>query len=324
MCLEGTPGSKTLEFRGTIPKVHDPVLAKEGDTYYLFCTGRGVAIHTSKDMVTWERQKGAFEQPMPWTAATIPGSRDFYWAPDISFFHGKWHLYYSISTFGKNHSAIGLATNVTLDASQPTYHWHDEGFVVGSELSDNWNAIDPNTVFDEDQQLWLTLGSFWGGIKLLKIDPATGKPAKDFQLYSLARRVHTEEIQGSVEGPFIVHRQGFYYLFVSFDFCCRGIQSTYNIRVGRASEITGPYLDREGKAMLEGGGTLVLSGSGRWIGPGHNSIYQENSTDWMIYHAYDAQDNGSPKLRIAELWWDDQGWPQVPGMPLSQNADVTS
>jgi arabinan endo-1,5-alpha-L-arabinosidase len=314
--IEEARAGRILELKDPIPRVHDPVMAKEGDTYYLFCTGRGVAVHTSRDMVTWERQRGAFEQPMTWTAETIPGSRDFYWAPDISYFNGKWHLYYSVSTFGRNHSAIGLATNVTLDSKRPDYHWQDEGLVVGSELTDDWNAIDPNTVLDEHQQLWMTLGSFWGGVKLLRLDPSTGKPEKDYLLYSLASRPHTKEVQGSVEGPFIVHRHGLYYLFASFDFCCRGIRSTYNIRVGRSSEITGPYVDREGTPMLESGGTLVLAGSGRWVGPGHNSIYRENDTDWMIYHAYDAEDNGYSKLRIEELTWDAAGWPQAPSMAL--------
>src|SRR5207302_6838266 len=109
------------------------------------------------------------------------------------------------------------------------------------------------------------------------------------------------------------------YLFASFDFCCRGVASTYNVRVGRASRITGPYLDRAGIPMLEGGGTLLLSGAGRWKGPGHNAVLHENGRDWIIYHAYDAEDNGAPKLRIKRLGWTADGWPEVAAPPERQS-----
>jgi arabinan endo-1,5-alpha-L-arabinosidase len=302
-----------------LPRVHDPVLAKEGNTYYLFSTGRGITLHTSKDRVIWLRQGRVFADPIPWTAAAIPGSTDHYWAPDISFFNGKWHLYYSVSTFGRNRSAIGLATNKTLDSKRPDYRWKDEGLVVESNPGDNWNAIDPNLALDEKKQPWLSFGSFWGGIKLQKLDAATGKPAKPTDkepvpapLYSVSSRPHTGGIAGAVEAPYIVRHGRFCYLFVSFDFCCKGVESTYNIRVGRSAKITGPYVDREGKAMTEGGGTLVRSGSGRWRGPGHNAVYHENNRDWLVYHAYDADDNGVSKLRIEEMAWDAAGWPKMP------------
>jgi arabinan endo-1,5-alpha-L-arabinosidase len=278
----------------------------------LFTTGPGVTFHTSEDRVTWRRRGRVFERGLKWAADEIPGSRDYYWAPDISFFGGKWHLYYSVSTFGRNRSAIGLATNVTLDPGHPDFRWEDRGPVVESTPDDDWNAIDPNIALDEGGQPWLAFGSFWDGIKLLKIDPSTGKPSEGRpRLHSLARRPRTGGGQGAVEAPFVIRRGGFYYLFMSFDFCCRGVDSTYNIRVGRCAEITGPYLDRDGKPLLDGGGTLVRAGSGRWRGPGHNAVYREGDTDWLVYHAYDADERGVPKLRIEELRWDDTGWPRV-------------
>jgi arabinan endo-1,5-alpha-L-arabinosidase len=295
------------------------VLAKEAGLYYLFSTGRGITLHTSKDRMTWQRQGRVFTDPIPWTAATIHGSTDHYWAPDISFFNGKWHLYYSVSTFGKNRSAIGLATNVTLNPRRSDYHWKDEGLVVESKPEDNWNAIDPNLALDEKKQPWLSFGSFWSGIKLQKLDKTTGKLAKPEGkdtsppvLYSLSSRPHTGGGVGAVEAPFIIRHGSFYYLFVSFDFCCKGVESTYNIRVGRAAKITGPYVDRDGKPMSEGGGTLVRAGSGRWRGPGHNAVYRENNRDFLVYHAYDAEQNGAPTLRIEEMAWDSDGWPEVP------------
>ena len=294
------------------PRVHDPVLAKEGDVYYLFSTGRGITVQTSTDGVQWRLQGRVFDAAPAWTAQAIPGSTDHFWAPDISFFNGRWHLYYSVSTFGKNRSAIGLATNVTLDPMRPNYQWKDEGLVIESKISDDWNAIDPNLAFDEKKQPWLSFGSFWSGIKLVKIHARTGKPAKTPELYSLASRPRTGGSVGAIEAPFIVRHDRFFYLFVSFDFCCRGVNSTYNIRVGRAATITGPYTDRDGKPMTEGGGTLVRDGSGRWRGPGHNAVYRAGKRDWLVYHAYDAEDNGIAKLRLEEMVWDSDGWPKMP------------
>ena len=295
-----------------LPRIHDPVIAQENGVYYLFGTGRGISLLTSKDRVTWQRQGRVFEQPLAWTAETIPGSRDSYWAPDISFFGGKWHLYYSVSTFGKNRSAIGLATNVTLDSKRADYKWEDQGVVTQSRPEDNFNAIDPNVLVDDKGAAWLSFGSFWGGLQLLSLDPATGKAkVPDAKPITIAARPRTREIQGSIEAPFLIQHAGRFYQFASFDFCCRGINSTYNIRVGRSEKIEGPYLDKDGKSMLDGGGTPVLAGSGRWKGTGHNAIFRDKGVDYLVYHAYDAEDNGQSKLQIRALQWDAEGWPHV-------------
>ena len=186
----------------------------------------------------------------------VPGLRGI-WAPDISYFNGKYHLYYSASTFGSNRSSIGLATNQTLDPSSDRFSWEDQGKIISSFVTDDWNAIDPNIVIDEEGEPWLSFGSFWSGIKMRKIDPANGKlSSKDTKLYSLASRRRSPELPGAIEAPVIIRSSGYYYLFVSFDFCCRGINSTYNIRVGRSKLFTGPYVDREGRDMMEDGGTL--------------------------------------------------------------------
>lgn len=295
------------------PVVHDPVVVKEGGSYYLFSTGRGITVHTSNDRKTWEGRTRAFAEPVPWTAGTVPGSTDHYWAPEVVRRNGRWHLYYSVSTFGKNRSVIGLATSPTLDPKNPDYRWRDEGLVVESKPGDDYNAIDPNVVEDEKSHPWLSFGSFWGGIRLVPLDPKTGKPPKGARLVPIASRPNTPEIQGSVEAPYILRRGGFYYLFVSFDFCCRGVDSTYNVRVGRAKQITGPYVDCDGKPMLEGGGTSVVTGAGRWRGPGHNSVFRDGKDDWLVYHAYDAEDKGVPKLRTERLTWDADGWPRAEG-----------
>lgn len=297
------------DLQGAITGIHDPVMIKAGDKFYIFSTGPSIPIHCSDDMLTWILCGRVFDLIDPdWLRTTVPGVSDL-WAPDISFFAGKYHLYYAASTFGSNRSSIGLATNVTLDLNSPDYKWVDEGEVLSSKRTDNYNAIDPNLAFDKDGQTWLAVGSFWSGIKLRKIDSATGKPATDdTKLYSLAARGGVDAIEGS----FIVHRGGYYYLFVSFDFCCKGVNSTYKIMVGRSTAITGPYVDRDGTSMLNGGGTLIYSGSARWRGPGHNGIYVDKDTYWLLYHSYDADHAGIPTLRIEKLQWDSQDWPWSP------------
>ncbi|HEY6660143.1 MAG TPA: arabinan endo-1,5-alpha-L-arabinosidase [Pyrinomonadaceae bacterium] len=299
------------ELQGDIRQVHDPSIIKDGDTYYLFSTRAGIAIRCSKDLINWRLCGDVFAHLPDWAVKDVPGLRGL-WAPDVSYFNGKYHLYYSASTFGSNHSSIGLATNQTLDPASDKYRWVDQGKVISSGIGDDWNAIDPNVVLDEQDQPWLSFGSFWGGIKLRKLEPATGRLAtRDQTLYSLASRPRTAESPGAIEAPTIIRKNDYYYLFVSFDFCCRGKDSTYNIRVGRARRITGPYVDRSGKPMMDGGGTLVVAGGGRWAGPGHCSVLQDKNGDKLVYHAYDTEWRGVPTLRIAPLLWDSEGWPTI-------------
>lgn len=298
---------------GFVRLVHDPVITKAGDTYYLFSTGAGIRIRCSKDLEQWEYCGIVFDRYPDWIRSAVPHVLDL-WAPDISFYSGVYHLYYSGSTFGSNRSVIGLATNVTLDPKDPRYKWEDKGQVIASQPENDYNTIDPNLAFDRAGQPWLAFGSYWSGIKLVQLDPATGKPPDGAKLFSIASKPGNDAIEGS----FIVRRGDFFYLFVSHDFCCRGIDSTYNIRVGRAAEITGPYTDREGKPMLGGGGTLVYAGSDRWRGPGHNAILIDNETYYLVYHSYDRNMLGDSFLRIEKLFWDADGWPLSPSQLLGQ------
>jgi arabinan endo-1,5-alpha-L-arabinosidase len=352
-------------------RVHDPVIVKHADTYYVFATGNGIPILKSRDLKTWESGGQVFQQMPEWVAGAVPAARGSLWAPDISFYNGKYHLYYSASSFGSQQSAIGLATNRTLDPASPDYRWEDQGMVVQSvPRVSTFNAIDPNLVMDADGEPWLNWGSFWGGIKMRKVDRQTGKLSTlDTTLYSLASRSGTEATtnQGadrSIEGPFIVRRATtarptpqpprqqqqqpgqpqaqqppspqrppqpqqavppyYYYLFVSFDRCCAGERSTYNIRVGRSEKVTGPYLDPAGTPLTEGGGMMLLSSHGRVRGPGHNAILVENDTSYyLVHHFYDAEDGFRSRLQIRPLTWV-QDWPYAgdpitpppPGTPL--------
>jgi arabinan endo-1,5-alpha-L-arabinosidase len=231
------------------------------------------------------------------------------------FLNGRYCLYYAISTFGSQVSAIGLATNPTLDPADPGYHWTDQGPVIQSNPSVNYNTIDPSILLAGDGTMWMTFGSFWGGIKMKKIDPATGKlSTTDTQMYALSSRDRAQPIGGSVEAPFIVRHGDYFYLFVSFDRCCRGANSTYNVVVGRSRKVTGPYLDKDGKGMQEGGGTLVIaSTTPSWKGPGHEAVLQEPGGDYLIFHAYHGT-TGRSFLQISTMSWED-GWPKAGALP---------
>jgi arabinan endo-1,5-alpha-L-arabinosidase len=236
----------------------------------------------------------------------VPATRALnYWAPDVIHIGDRYLLYYSVSVFGKKTSAIGLATNATLDPDDPKFGWHDEGAVISCDGRQDYNTIDPGILLDRDNKLWLVFGSYWSGIKLIELDPTTGKRiAPDSPMYALA---HAKDIEASY-----IYRHGDdYFLFVNWGQCCRGVNSTYNIRVGRSKKVTGPYLDKDGKDMMEGGGSLFAGTDGAFIGPGHAAILEKDGKQWMSMHFYDGTNNGAGTLAIRELKWDDAGWPTI-------------
>jgi arabinan endo-1,5-alpha-L-arabinosidase len=304
----------------TKPVVHDPVMAKQGDTYYLFCTGPGITGFTSNDLINWTQQDPVFDESPEWAQEVAPGFNGHIWAPDITYYNGKYYLYYSISAFGKNTSAIGLVTNETLDPEDDNYKWEDQGIVIQSVPNrDNWNAIDPNLIFDENGDPWFSFGSFWGGIKMFKLNKDLKTRAQPEEWYTIAKRERNPDLDdddpgnAAIEGPFIFKKDGYYYLFVSWDFCCRGPESTYKVVVGRSKNVTGPYVDKDGKELNKGGGSLLIEGNDDWYGIGHNSVYSFDGTDYYFSHGYDASDEGKPKLIVKELKWVD-GWPEIKEM----------
>ena len=304
--------------------VHDPAVAKENGVYWLYSTGGGIPIRRSTDLVHWDTAGHVFAGAIPaWAPSVIPGVQSP-WAPDISFFAGRWHLYYALSTFGSQHSAIALVTSATLDPADARYGWRDEGVVLESHPdTSTFNAIDPNVAFDAAGNPWLAWGSFWGGIKLRRLDAATGKlSATDSTTYSLAARVDTAARQGpldsqAIEAPFLVRHGDWFYLFASYDLCCRGSASTYNVRVGRAHAITGPYVDAAGVPLTAGGGTVVLQSMGRVRGPGGESVLADSGRDYLVHHFYDDLAHGAPTLQLRPIIWDADGWPRI-GDPLAQ------
>ncbi len=288
-------------------RAHDPsAIVKCQDEYWIFYTGRGIPSYHSKDLLKWEPGPAVFTNAPGWIAEAVPANRWMnYWAPDLIHWRDQYLLYYAVSTFGKNQSAIGLATNPTLDPAEPRFHWTDQGIVVQSTNTDNFNAIDPAVSQDADGNLWLAFGSFWSGIKMIQLDPNTGKRiATNSPMYSLA-------FNDSIEASYIHHHSKFYYLFVNWGSCCRGTNSTYEIRVGRSRKITGPYLDKDGTDLMVGGGNLFLKTTGPFIGPGQVGIFSEGGTDWLSCHFYDGTESGRPTLAILPLRWNTSGWPEI-------------
>ncbi|WP_307815401.1 arabinan endo-1,5-alpha-L-arabinosidase [Streptomyces sp. 7-21] len=279
--------------------VHDPTAVIRPDGSYLVAhTGDNIALKTSPDRTAFTDAGPAFPDGAPWTEPYTGGSRNL-WAPDISYHNGTYYLYYSASTFGSNRSAIFLATSSTGDSGT----WTDQGLVIETFPEDDYNAIDPNLVVDEQGNWWLAFGSFWSGLKLIRLDPATGKRADDTLLPIAGRG------GGAIEAPFIFRRGGYYYLYVSFDRCCAGADSTYRIMVGRSTSVTGPYLDRAGVDMNDGGGTEILAGHGSVHGPGHQAVFADSDYDILMYHYY--ADDGTALLGINWLSYDADGWPYV-------------
>lgn len=298
--------------------IHDPVMAKEGDTYYLFSTGPGITFYSSRDLKSWDHRGRVFPGEPAWAKKVAPAFNGHIWAPDIQRHDGKFYLYYSVSSFSKNTSAIGLTINRTLDPGSPDYKWEDQGIVLQSvPQRDLWNAIDPNIIVDAEGTPWMSFGSFWGGLKLVKLSPDWKSIAEPQEWHSIAKRersVLTDDSQpgsAEIEAPFIFQKGEYYYLFVSWDKCCRGKDSTYKLMIGRSKDVRGPYYDQEGRDLAAGGGTLLLAGDKDWPGLGHNSAYTFDGKDFLVFHAYEAADKGLQKLKIAEIKWDAKLWPVV-------------
>jgi arabinan endo-1,5-alpha-L-arabinosidase len=308
--------------------IHDPVIIRQNGTYYVFATGMGISVWSSSDLKNWKQEKPVFDSPPAWAVQAVPTFKGHIWAPDIAYHDGTYFLYYSISAFGKNTSCIGVATNKSLDPTDPKFKWVDHGKVIESFPGlTNWNAIDPNIITDDAGTPYMSFGSFWEGLKIVKLTPDRLHIAEPTtNLLTIASRKtdpaspNPAAVNGNpadaggnaIEAPFIFRRGDYYYLFASIDYCCKGPASDYKMIVGRSKTVLGPYIDRDGKRMDRGGGTILLTGDKRWHGVGHNAVASFDGTDYLVFHGYDANDSkGRSKLRIEKLTWDREGWPQV-------------
>jgi arabinan endo-1,5-alpha-L-arabinosidase len=276
---------------------HDPTLVVGEGTSWVFFTGKGIqALRSADGGATWTPAPPVIRDLPVWWSDAVPEHFTLdAWAPDARAYGGRLQLLYAISTFGSNASAIGR-----LSAETPAGPWRDEGLVIRSTPADDWNAIDPELVVDEQGTPWLAFGSFWSGIQLVPLDRAKLTPAGP-------RRVLASRPEG-IEAPALLRHGEHWFLFVSEGRCCRGVESTYRIVVGRSRALVGPYLDRRGQDLRAGGGEVLLAGDARWKGPGGQDVVGD---DVLVYHAYDAEDGGKAKLRIARLSWDAEGWPRL-------------
>ena len=303
----------------------DPaVIEADKGSFYIFATGRGLPIYHSTDLVNWERVGSVFETAVPaWSKKAVPATRGI-WAPDIVKLNDTYFVYYSVSSFGSQRSVIGVAMNTTLDHTSDDYQWVDQGLVIESNPGQcDFNAIDPAVFQQDDGRTYMVWGSYWGGIKVIELNPETGKPleAKPEILSVAARPNHPTH---AIEGAYMVRHGDYYYLFVSWDSCCDGAESTYKVIVGRSKTLLGPYVDFTGKAMVDGGGTRVLANNDNWRGPGHNSVLTTDEGNWLVHHVYDTLHLESQRiLQIRPIYWTQDGWPVV-GEPLSSNNPMTT
>lgn len=281
------------------PPSHDPThMVKDGGRYWIFTTGTGIWNMSSDnaDFSGWRSEPLVFSAGTwpSWINGYVPGFAGHFWAPEIIFMNGKWHLYYSCSTFGSQTSAIGLVTTPSISDSA----WTDQGMVVHSPGSADVNAIDPAIYKDKDGKVWLLYGSFWDGIVITELDSTTGKPINPDNLHHAANN--------RCEAGYVISHGEYYYLFFNRGSCCSGIHSTYHILVGRSTSPTGPFYDKDSVATNNDGGSVFLHSDGRFIGPGHFG-YGE---DRLTYHYYDGLSQGDPRLKIASLEWEDD-WPKA-------------
>lgn len=306
----------------------DPVVIeeKDGSGFYALTTGPGIVVWNSKDLLHWERIGRVFDQAVPpFARERIAGARAI-WAPDIVYLNGKYLLYYSVSTFGGQRSLIGLAVNKTLNPKSDDYKWESVGIVLesapGSDQykATDYNAIDSALFIDDDGKAYLFWGSYWTGIKAVEVDPKTGLPfeyEKDRKddLKVPTNYVHiatrsSESKTTAVEAPFVVKHGKYYYLFVSWDGCCDFENSTYKLAIGRSEKPLGPFVDKDGKSLADGGGTLIMQSTKRWKGTGHNGFLRtKDSGDWLILAAYDANQPRKGRLtQVRPFYWTEDGW----------------
>ncbi|KAI0691978.1 glycoside hydrolase family 43 protein [Cytidiella melzeri] len=278
--------------------VHDPTLCKDASgTYFVFSTGTGIEIRTSPDRTAWTYIGNVWSTAPTATNQFTGTTNGVLWAPDCLYANNKFHLFYAASSFGSQNSGIFYATSNT---GQPG-SWTDQGLVLSTVTGDSYNAIDPNLLISANGIWYLSLGSFWTGIKQVQLT-SSGALASS-TVTSLAERSGTDAIEASV-----VYSYGsYFYLFTSWDLCCEGTSSTYNIRVGRSTSINGPYVDQSNVALTSGGGTLVLETHDSIYGPGGQDLFTDSDGPILVYHYYTSTGSylGINKLDFSS------GWPVV-------------
>lgn len=267
--------------------IHDPstIVRCDGKFYTWGTGGRGLV---SADGWTWERG--------------TPHGGGGGLAPDVIHIGDRYYLYHAVAR-GQPRAEIRMTSTKTLDPKSPDYRWEDGGVVASSDGVEDCNAIDPGIFLDpNDGRLWLTYGSYFGFIRLVELDPKTGKRLRPDDA--------PVDLAVNCEASILIYRDGWYYLLATHGSCCAGADSGYNIRVGRAKKVAGPYLDHEGVDMIRGGGKLFLGSAGRTIGPGHFGLLDlgDGAQKFSCHYEADLDRGGASVMDVRPLLWRD-GWP---------------
>ncbi|HTY85882.1 MAG TPA: LamG-like jellyroll fold domain-containing protein [Candidatus Acidoferrum sp.] len=317
LLIAGATSSAQMPFYGNF-YLHDPgTMIRDGTNYFIYGDGQGISGITSSDLRNWNATSPIFPGgPPSWTSNAVPGFAGYFWAPDVAWFNGRYNLYYACSQWGTINSAIGLVTTPSLVSPV----WTDQGKVIQSNpnFATNattdltaYNCIDPSILVDTNGTVWMSFGSYSDGILIMQLDPATGKRiSPNSPIYRVSNNGPVF-FSNTEEGSCLYQRGGYYYLFVNFGGCCAGVNSTYNIRVGRSTTVTGPYYDQHGVNLTNGGGTMVLESNARFIGPGHPAILNDNGTNWFTYHYYDGNNGGAATVGMNRIYWTADDWPAL-------------
>lgn len=287
--------------------IYEPTLVQTGYEedfiWYVFGAGeyRKSALRALRGETHsyWDLIPSPLSQPLGWWRSYLPYHNSNQRAPDVKLYNGRYWMFYSVTTATSNESLIGLLSTTSLKSN----NWRDHGLVIRSTPSDDFNALNGDLLIDAEGSPWLTFGSSWSGIKLIRLDEKTMKPFG--ALHSIAT---TPRAMNPIEAPNIVYKDGHYYLFVSFNKCCHEEYSTSKIAYGRSRHVTGPYFDKHGTAMMNGGGTILEASQARFMGPGHQDIYNNRL---LIRHVMDLGRRGLPVMRIDRIHWDAEGWPTL-------------
>jgi arabinan endo-1,5-alpha-L-arabinosidase len=267
--------------------IHDPstVVLCNGK-FYTYGTGGSSLV--SDDGWTWKRGT-----PLPRRGL----------APDVIHIGDRYYAYVAANIGAQPKAAINMIWSKSLDPDSPDYKWEEGGVVASSDGVEDCNAIDPGVFLDPtDGRLWLVYGSYFGYIRLVELDPKTGK--------RLNPNDKPRDLAINCEASDMIYHDGWYYLLATHGSCCRGADSGYNIRMGRAKKVTGPFLDHEGVDMIQGGGKLLIGSGGRVVGAGHFGLLDlgEGVQKFSMHWEADLDRGGASVLDIRPLLWKD-AWP---------------
>lgn len=297
---------------------HDPSMVRFEDGYALMSTNNNLQLWTSEDAYTWRDHKSTVSKIPQWAYTYAPTTEGI-WAPDIYYMNGEYRVYYCVSVFGKRTSAIGYQSTKSIMPGTTGYGWTDHGHVFHTVASDKYNAIDADVVRDTEGNYWMAFGSFGLGIQLIKLDAKTGYQASDDKtVYNIARRT-SKASNGAEEGPSLIEHGGQYFLFTAWDICCQQganiEQTTYKTAYGRADKVTGPYKDRAGYDMANGGGTILMERYGRYVGPGGGEAFQDLNRVRFVHHYYDLNGDKYNHIHIRDVVFTDDNWAEM-GQPF--------